>query len=76
MNHAAAKSSDQKRSPVECAIDRYATAWRLGTGLPVAVEPGIYSITDSLRVDGVRYVTLDGRIRIDARQCRSVQRPD
>jgi hypothetical protein len=53
------------------AIDCFATAWTLGTGLPTSLKPGDYNITDSIRVDGVRYVTLDERYRIAADSCKT-----
>ncbi|MBT4863643.1 MAG: hypothetical protein HON53_00795 [Planctomycetaceae bacterium] len=54
-----------------CAIDCFATAWTLGTGLPTSLKPGDYNITDSIRVDGVRYVTLNGQHRVAADSCKT-----
>jgi len=54
-----------------CAIDCFATAWTLGTGLPTSLKPGHYSVTDSIRIDGIRYVTLDERYRIAADSCKT-----
>ena len=54
-----------------CAIDCFATAWPLGTGLPTSLKPGDYNITDSIRIDGVRYVTLNDRHRIAADSCKT-----
>ena len=64
--------SDANRAPAihrRCTMHRYTPVWMLGTGLQAALEPGSYRVTDSIRVNGVRYVTLNDRCRIDDRCC-------
>ena len=57
--------------PVEsnrvCTFKQYAPAWRLGTGVRLALEPGVYQVTGEDRVDGVLYLRLANAYRIDSR---------
>ncbi len=49
-------------------VDHYAKAWRLGTGLPVALTPGQYRITGEDRMNGVVYYRLNDMYRVDSRE--------
>ncbi len=70
--HNSPDNDSRQHSPRRtCAIDCFATAWTLGTGLPTSLKPGDYSVTDSIRIDGIRYVTLDERYRIAADRCKT-----
>lgn len=54
-------------SQLHCQINRHTQAWKMGTGLKISLEPGIYQITAEEHFDGVRYFTLEDAFRIDER---------
>ena len=51
-----------------CTFERYTPAWALGTGLRVSLAPGEYRITGEEQLNGVRYLWLNERFRVDARE--------
>ncbi len=52
-----------------CRIRERTTAWALGTGLQVGLEPGEYRVTDVADLDGVTFLRLDDRYHCPAEAC-------
>ncbi len=46
-------------------IHRYTLAWAIGTGIRVSVAPGEYRVTGEDSLNGIRYIRLEERYRID-----------
>lgn len=51
-----------------CTFQQYTLAWEVGTGLRVALKPGSYRITGEEQLNGIHFVRLDERYRIEASQ--------
>lgn len=52
------------------AVQQYATAWEMGTGLRVTLPPGEYDITASEQLENVRYYLLNARYRVIAEESK------
>lgn len=52
-----------------CTVRQYSPAWALGTGLPVALNPGEYQVTGADDVHGMPYLYLDDAYHSPAEVC-------
>ncbi len=48
-----------------CHLDNYTQAWTIESGLRVSLAPGSYRVTGEERLNGIRYLCLDERFRLD-----------
>lgn len=47
-------------------LDRHVAAWRIGTGLRLALSPGTYRVTGRVTIAGRDYLVLDGNVRVES----------
>jgi hypothetical protein len=58
------------RTETFCILDDYTSAWELGSGEVVILEPGEYRITSRSLMNGHEYVQLDEEVEIFAKQVK------
>ena len=59
-----------------CTIRYYVSAWAVGTGLQVSLEPGEYRVTGEGDVNGVSFLHLDGAYHCPADLCDKTRKQE